>query len=478
MAQVLILQIIILFSGFRARIPSYEVIVQLHADVNPQSLANEGDYSYEKSLSQALNIHLYRSAVNERELFQLGLNPKVKHFELNRQLEFRAIPNDPEFDRQWTLERMGLIGLWDETTGGLTTLGDTIVVAITDNGFDVTHEDLAENIWRNHAEIPNDGLDNDNNGFIDDYTGWNFAEDQASHTADNHGTSVAGIIGARGNNGIGVSGVNWNVKLMLLDVGTTSDIISAYEYVIEQRRRYNESNGQEGAFVVVTNASLGLPTNSFCSEFPVWGGMYDQLGEVGILTAAGTSNRNLNVDVEGDMPTTCTSDFIISLLNVEMDDDKADNSSFGPNSIDLGVPGSNSYTTKPRDRYGSFGDNSAATPHLSGTIALMYSASCEEFASAAISDPQNTALEIRKAILDGVEQEANLENLTASGGILNAAQSYTELLRNCGDETSPPIGNILVYPNPANDILNIRVDLTSGEEVDLLLIDALGRIVF
>ena len=299
-------------------------------------------------------------------------------------LTFGVNPDDSFFSDQWDMAKIGLPDVWETTTGGLTVNGDTIVVAVLDSGFDIDHPDLRDNIWQNLEEIPNDNIDNDNNGYIDDIYAWNFRDSSNIHHLHAHGHSVAGIVGAKGNNGLGVTGVSWNVKVMVLDTKAISDIISAYEYVIDQRQRYNESNGTKGAFVVATNASFGKD-RAFCEEYPVWGGMYDLMGEVGILTGAGTANSSWDVEEFGDMPTTCTSDFIITTLNTNEADEKHSGSAYGGVSIDIGSPGQGSFTIKLNDDYGDFGGNSAAAPHLTGAIGLLYSVPCPEIADGAYS---------------------------------------------------------------------------------------------
>ena len=484
MMQLVILQFLILFSGFSSKIeslPTYEVLVELHPEFTKEDLLPNDNLLYIKELSKVSNIHLF-GIIPERNDFQIVLDnlnrhPAVKAFEPNQKLEFRATPNDPNFSTQWTLERIALPDLWDQNTGGVTANGDTIVVAIVDSGFDVDHVDLSENIWRNSGEIQGDGIDNDNNGFIDDVIGWNFEMDRAAHKLDNHGTSVAGIAGAKGNNGIGVTGSNWNIKLMLHTVATSADIVSAYEYVLDQRNKYNQTNSREGAFVVAVNSSLGLQSSFFCSDFPVWGGMFDKLGAVGILTAAGTANSNINVDKVGDMPTSCPSDFLITLLNTNEEDEKHNSSAFGPISIDLGVPGNNSFTTKIRDGYGSFGDNSAAAPHLTGSIALLYTVDCPNFAAEALSNPQNTARQIKQAILEGVDFRSNLRGQTVTEGRLNTGRSYQLLTQKC-QGFSPNEEILQIAPNPAKDFVNINVNVISTDPLYIQVIDVLGRVVF
>ena len=144
--------------------------------------------------------------------------------------------NDPVYINQRDMNLIGMTKAWDITTGGVTAQGDTIVVALVDNGYDTDHEDLVQNIYINHLEIDNDGIDNDLNGYIDDRRGYNVSTQDDAHQQLTHGTSVAAIVGAKGNNGVGVSGVNWNVKLMLVSgADFESDVIEAYQYILDMR---------------------------------------------------------------------------------------------------------------------------------------------------------------------------------------------------------------------------------------------------
>lgn len=385
-------------------------------------------------------------------------------------------PNDPFFGEQWDMTRIQLPEVWEISRGGLSALGDTIVVAILDSGFDITHEDLRDNIWYNPFEIAGDGLDNDNNGLVDDIAGWNYVENSPEHTVFFHGHSVAGIVGARGDNGLGVTGVNMQVRLMLFTIRTVPNIIEAYDYVITQRNRYNTSRGAAGAFVVATNASFGQPL-VFCETQPIWGGMYDLLGEEGILTGAATVNSNYNVDDEGDMPSTCPSDYLITVLNTNREDKKHQGSGFGPVSIDLGAPGQDSYTIQLNNGYGTFGGNSAAAPHLSGAIALLYSLPCEQLALDALERPSATALRIREVILNGTDPLADLSGKSVTGGRLNVFNSMELIREQCG--TTPGVLDIIrLSPNPADERIIIQYQAPDFEPAyQLRIFDTLGRMV-
>ena len=313
-------------------------------------------------------------------------NPAVAAVQFDYTVEFRREPNDELFNRQENLERTGFTQIWDENTGGFTPDGDQIVIAILDAGFFIDHEDLSLNLWTNRGEIPGDGIDNDGNGHEDDIHGWNFVRDNHDFVAEQHGTQVMGMLGSRGDNTIGVTGTGWDNQVMLFPISETSHIIAAYDYIIDQRQTWQESDGERGALIVATNASFGLQGRS-CNEFPVWGEMYDRMGEQGILTAASTANRSWDVDAFGDMPTTCTSDFLIGVANANEEDRLYRSSGYGSQSVDLAAPGQGSYTTALFNNYGGFSSTSAATPYVTGAIAMLYSLPCERMQQLVRTDP-------------------------------------------------------------------------------------------
>ena len=392
-----------------------------------------------------VNIH------ESRFLEKIKTHPSVANAQFNHFVEHRStVPDDPQFEQQWQYLNDGTNGsvndadidadlAWDITTGGLSPNGDTIVVCVIDGGIDHDHEDLVGNLWVNYDEIPNNGFDDDGNGFIDDRRGWNsFANTDNTQTNDDHGTPVNGIIGARGNNNTGVTGVNWNVKIMNVvgGSGQESEVLTSYSYPLSHRIKYNQTNGAAGAFVVVTNASWGTNMGQ-ASDVPLWCAMYDTLGAQGILNCGATVNNNVDVDIVGDLPTTCPSEFLLGITNTTSSDEKSMTAGFGATSVDLAAPGDGSWTIDNSNGYNAFSGTSASCPHVAGAIALLYSAPCSNIASLALADPQAAAMKVRSYILDGVDLIPSLDGITVTGGRLNVFNSINLLMDDCGPCPTP-----------------------------------------
>ena len=413
-----------------------EFIIWLEQDVDAADFAAKSNTGIipKRQLSKRLNIWLFEindsKELREDKMRRLNANADVRVIQNNHtNITLReAIPDDPFFGQQWAPAIMNLPQAWEEfTTGGVTATGDTIVVAVIDGGADWTHEDL--NCWENAHEIPNNGIDDDGNGYIDDFHGWNAYNHNGYVGSNNHGTHVSGIIGAVGNNGKGVCGVNWNVKVMPIGGSSSNEsiVVEAYSYVLEMRARYNETDGEEGAFIVATNSSFGVDYGN-PDDYPIWCSMYDEMGNVGILSCGAGPNMNVNVDVVGDVPSACPGNYLIGITNTTSSDEKYGNAGYGVNNIDLGAPGTSIYSTLPNNNYGNMTGTSMATPQVSGTIALMYAALPEEMMIACKNDPANFCLSVRHHLLNGADHLPSLDGLVASGRRLNAYGAIESVL--------------------------------------------------
>ncbi len=417
------------------------VLVKLDRGVTKRefrTVINPSKYSIEKVLVKRLGIYklriLDKQLTPQMAVEELRNNPWIEKAQLDHKVTLRqTFPDDPQFGQQWSKHNTGQSGgtpdadidapeAWDISTGGINALGDTIVVAVVDGGMMITHPDLAPNLWTNYHEIPNNNIDDDGNGYIDDIHGWDAYNSDGSIPVDGHGTHVAGIIGARGNNGNQVAGVNWNIKLMAIagSSGNTSTVLEAYGYALDQRAIYDSTGGVLGAFVVATNSSFGVD-NGDCSSanYSLWNDMYNAMGEYGILSAAATMNSNSNVDNTGDVPTGCNSDYLIAVTNTTRNDTKNSGAAYGAISIDLGAPGTSVLSTYSGGGTSSLTGTSMASPHVAGAVGFMHSVMSEGFASFYKSNSGDAAIALKQMILDGTDPLASLNGVTVSGGRLN-----------------------------------------------------------
>jgi len=321
----------------------------------------------------------------------------------------QVFPDDPSISELWGLDNTGQTGgtsdadidapeAWDLTTGS-----SDVLVAVIDTGIDLDHPDLVENLWVNPNEIPNNGIDDDLNGFIDDVYGWDFANDDASpQDDDDHGTHCSGTIGAVGNDLNGITGVNWNVSIMAVKFlgtsgGTTSDAIDAVNYTTLMGVDLTSNSWGGGGFSSLLEAAI------------------QNAGDNDILFVAAAGNDSSNNDSITSYPTNYEIETVISVAATDHNDQLSSFSNFGSNTVDLGAPGTSVYSTVI-DGYDHFSGTSMATPHVSGVICLMKSLS-----------PNLSAIELKTVLMDNVDPLSSLASITISGGRLNAYNSLSQL---------------------------------------------------
>ncbi len=427
-------------------------VLENYREVNGESTG----ITLSKLVSEPMNIFLvtFNALENEQVIKRaLSNDPEVSICQFNHYVSNReTVPNDPMIDAQWHHINNDNNGgtndadidsdlAWDVTTGGLTAAGDTIVVCVIEGG-NLNHPDLIDNAWFNYNEIPNNGIDDDANGYVDDFKGWNVnSESDDGVYQGGHGTNVMGMIGATGNNDLGVVGANWNVKIMSVAGESVNDelsVVAAYTYALKQRQEYDASNGELGAFVVATNASWGIDGGD-PDDVPIWSQFYDTLGLYGILNCGATANNNVNIDIVGDIPTAAESNYMISVTATNFNDVRTF-SGYGAETIDLGAPGENVTTTAGNNGYTSTSGTSFASPLTAGVIGLMYSIPCPSFIEAVHANPQYGADYVRQMLFDGVDPIDNLEFETVTGGRLNANNSIMLMMGQCGgDDCLPPL---------------------------------------
>lgn len=279
---------------------------------------------------------------------------------------YDVFPNDPEFFTwQWALynEAKPDCDVDAPAAWGITTGAADITVAVIDSGIDPTHTDLIPNIWINPLEIPNNGKDDDGNGFVDDDMGWDFANSN-NLPFDNlgHGTHVSGIIGAAGNNGIGVCGVNWRVSLLTVKVfegrnASDEQILKAFDYIL--------GLGQK---VHVINASWGGTTPSWAMRDAI-----AECGRRGILFVAAAGNEKVNTADYPEYPSAFDLPNIITVAGSTRDGFKYSNTNYGP-FVHACAPAEMIYSTYPQPTlYTALSGTSMAAPHAAGAAALLLS---------------------------------------------------------------------------------------------------------
>ncbi|MFH2053237.1 MAG: S8 family serine peptidase [bacterium] len=331
-------------------------------------------------------------------------HPAIEYIEPNYILSVNDFPDDPRFPELWGMFNEGQTGgtpgadisapsAWDVFTGS-----HDVVIGVIDTGVDYNHPDLAANIYANPGEIPGNGIDDDGNGFVDDVRGWDFINNDNDPMDDNgHGTHCSGTIGGVGDNGIGVAGVNWHVKIMPLKFlsaggsGSTDDAISCIEYA--------------------TMMGVNLTSNS-------WGGggfseaMRQAIADAGaanVLFVAAAGNSSSNNDTSPHYPSSYTEDNVVAVAATDHNDELAGFSSYGATSVDLAAPGVNILSTLPGNSYGQLSGTSMATPHGAGALGLVFG-----------RFPAIDALDAKNLILNFADPVPDLDGMVLTGGRLNA----------------------------------------------------------
>ncbi len=405
---------------------------------NVQTRFPQAEVSLGETVAPSLNIWLFKTNPiwEQAVLYYLRGMPQVQIAQYNRIAQERNTPNDTLYPQQWNFENTGQGSgvpgadikaplAWDITTGGYTGSGDTIVVAVIDQGMELAHSDL--NFWRNGYEIDGDSIDNDGNGYIDDVNGWHVVNQNDVIPVNAHGTLCAGLVGAKTNNFTGTAGVNWGLPIMpvICSQYTESQVVAAYAYVLETRRLYNQTNGVKGAFVVAASSSFGIDFG-FAADYPIWCAMYDSLGTQGIMSVGATANINIDVEVGGDIPSTCESDYLLVVTNTTRTDFKNPSSGYGSTSVDLGAPGTGIWSTTSGNGHSATTGTSFATPQVAGAIALMFSAACPDFMIAYKLYPDSMLRLMKESLLLSIDTISDLATTTSSGGRLNL---YKALVR-------------------------------------------------
>lgn len=291
------------------------------------------------------------------------------------------------------------------------TCSSDVVVGIIDEGMHVRHQDLRANILAVPGEIAGNGIDDDGNGYVDDVNGWDFFNNDASvfdGRTDDHGTHVAGTVGAAGGNAKGVAGVCWNIKMVSAKFlgaggGSTADAILAVDYMTDLKTRH-------GLNLVATNNSWGGGGFSQGLKDAI-----DRAGAADILFVAAAGNSSANMENTNFYPAGYDSDNIISVANITSSGNLSGSSNYGATRVDLGAPGSGIWSTVPgrfkfQSKYASYSGTSMASPHVAGAVALYKSL-----------NPNATGAQIKAAILAATIPTPSLAGRTVTGGRLDVS---------------------------------------------------------
>jgi len=429
---------------------------------------------YQFKLINAYQLRLPKRLTVPAAIAFYSRQAEVEYAEPNYLAYIDAIPNDPKFNEMWGMNNTGQTGgtpdadidapeAWEIATGS-----EAIVVASIDSGVDYNHEDLAANMWKNPGEIPDNGKDDDGNGFVDDVYGYDFYNNDNAPMDDNgHGTHTSGTIGAVGNNGIGVAGVCWKVKIMALKCFSASGmsdnaaIIKCVQYATLMGAR-------------LSNNSYGGPPSQSLRDAIAAGPLF--------VAAAGNGGRDDigdDNDIISHYPASYRLRNIIAVAATDDKDMKASFSNYGIKSVDLGAPGVNILSTTPQNTY-SLGDGtSMAAPHVAGVAALVMAV-----------NPNLSDLEVKDGILNSVDNVPGLVGKVLTGGRLNAATAVKLALpaappiamakRTALTKVNPTLrvsslGN--AFPSPANPEVWLPYRLEAASDVTLTIYNLAGQVV-
>ena len=398
--------------------------------VKPRSQGAGFDDSVERSLN--LGLHREHPLLNGMRVLDIPAETKLAdviaalqasgHYEfvaLDRIRSTRAIPNDPNFSQQWSLRNtgtggskvgadIGAVNAWDTRSSA-----STVIVAVIDSGLYLQHPDIAANLWTNPGEVAGDGIDNDRNGYIDDLHGINSIVASSTAAAGNpgddhgHGTHVAGIIGAVGNNGTGIAGVAWQVRIMPLKFlgsdgrGSLSDALECLSYAIAHGAR-------------IINASFGGDSSDSGfskAELDAVKAARDQ----GVILVCAAGNDAADTDQTPNYPGNYPVENIVTVSNSTNLDDMAPSSNRGSGSCDLFAPGSEILSlghVGAGSAYVSKTGTSMSAPHVAGALALLKA-----------QYPADNYRELINRLLRGTSKVAAFDGKCQTGGRLNLAQA-------------------------------------------------------
>jgi len=352
-------------------------------------------------------VHLNSGLSISDTLAAYSADPRVLSAQPDYVVSISAIPNDTSFNLQWALRNTGQSGgvsgadinvpsAWDVTTGS-----GQVIVAVIDTGVDYNHPDLAANMWRNPGEVPGNGIDDDQNGYVDDVYGYDFANNDSNPMDDNgHGTHVAGTIGAVGNNSRGVAGVLWDVQIMALKFlgangsGYISNALRALNYAVANGASISNNSWGGGGFDAAMLAAIQNARNA------------------GHIFVAAAGNNARNNDTNPTYPSNYDVDNVVTVAALDRSDNLASFSNYGARTVDIGAPGVSILSTTPNNTYRTYSGTSMAAPHVTGVLALVRDL-----------HPNWTYRQIIDQVLGTATPVSSLSDRTVTGGRVNAARA-------------------------------------------------------
>lgn len=367
-----------------------------------------------KALQELLKTDASVQATQLNYISEKQALPKVKKVKNNVPMEMFNFFNDPKVGRIWAFRDANDNGVSVDKSylSPLNINKEEVIVAVVDTGVDYNHEDLKNVMWKNVNEIEGNGIDDDNNGYIDDIYGIdplaNDTDPMASHA---HGTHVAGTIGAEQNNRVGIAGIASNVKIMAIRTvpdssdETDADVVESFLYAAKHGAR-------------IINCSFGKRKNE--------GGMIvnetiDHIGEKykTLVIAAAGNDYGRNIDTKLVYPASFPSDYLMVVASTTKSGGLSFFSNVGKKNVDVAAPGSGVYSTTPRNSYGNMSGTSMAAPTTAGVAAEVLS-----------HFPNLDAISLKKVLMDNVTKVNSFKNKMASGGRVDLFNTLVFTLNN------------------------------------------------
>ena len=346
-------------------------------------------------------LGVYIFEIELEDLKELG----IKEYKVEEKIKLiSSLPNDPDIDKQWSILKTSLDKLWDEVTDCT-----NVIIAVVDTGIDYNHIDLEPNIYINENERCDNDNDDDGNGYVDDCLGWDFENNDNDPFDDSsHGTHVAGIIGAVGDNRIGVSGVCQQAKLLAVKAldedgnGYDTNLAAGIFYAADQ-----------GAKIINLSLESG-------KKLPFTYDAISYAEEKGAIVVIASGNKNLNLDVTKSFPAAYSLDFdnVVTVSSSNIEDNIGTISNFGSITADIFAPGENIISTYPDDKLAYKTGTSMAAPFISGVVGLLLS-----------SDNTLTPFDVKKRVIASADTVSELKGLSVSGGRINASKIFDPVNR-------------------------------------------------